>query len=158
LIPTKEFIIITDEQTGKKQAISATIQGKTSSGGFIIVNGIKTKEEIEKLMEGEKVYQEIVANDVSNFEEYETIIDDYIKTNLIVSNPPTKSQIENNTIHYETEKTLKKNSVEETTASKPISIKSVSKKSTTSHKTVKVKLRSNQKNKIKKRKNDCFSF
>ncbi|MEZ5022667.1 MAG: hypothetical protein R2728_05285 [Chitinophagales bacterium] len=81
--PYKEFSIVTNPETGEKEVVSSSIKGKVSKGGFIIVNGLKTVEEIQRMVSGDKVYDEILVNDVSEFEEYENIISNYLKESII---------------------------------------------------------------------------
>lgn len=81
--PYKEFSIVTDPESGEKKVVSSSIKGKVSKGGFIIVNGLKTVEEIQRMVSGDKVYDEIVVNDVNEFEEYEDLISNYLKESII---------------------------------------------------------------------------
>lgn len=80
--PYKEFSIVTNEDTGEKEVVPNKIKGKVSKGGFIIINGVKSAEEIMRLVEGEKVYDEIFVRDVPNFNQYESLINDYIKESV----------------------------------------------------------------------------
>ena len=83
IYPYKEFIITKDSKTGELKAISSTVFGKVSKGGFIIVNGIKNKSEVLLLLDEEKVYEEMVVNEVPNIAVYEKVINDYIKTSIL---------------------------------------------------------------------------
>jgi hypothetical protein len=164
--PAKEFIILTDQETGLKKAVSANIQGKAITGGFIIVNGIKSKAEIETLAADEMVFNEIVANDVEDFKAYEIIINDYIKKNMVFEDaeneklPGDSNQVvksDSNLTTVTSSKTATK-----TTATEPNNKNTSSKNYTSKSKKVKINFKkmnhqkSNRNNKNKNKK--CFSF
>lgn len=81
--PYKEFSIVTDEATGERKIIDSAIKGKVSKGGFIIINGLKTVEEIERMMKGQKVYEEVIIKDVDEFDIYEKMISDYLIESIL---------------------------------------------------------------------------
>ena len=83
--PFKELHIVTDKATGKNKVVTSEIGGKISEGGFIIINGLKSKEE---LVEGEAVYDEFVVQDFYYFEQYEALISDYLRNSVITQITP----------------------------------------------------------------------
>ncbi len=102
--PYKEFSIVEDEETGEKRVVPSSIKGKSSKGGFIIVNGLKPMEEIQRMVSGSKVYEELVVKDVPKIEEYELIISDYLRESII--NDSKNKSLDDPTEEYHNDRQL----------------------------------------------------
>lgn len=175
IYPFKEFIVMKDPNSGALQALNSKVFGKISKGGFIIVNGLKDKSEVEKLLSGEKVYDEMVVNDVEGIEAYEEVINEFIKKAILNEKEEieTEESIPNISSEVETTTSTKENetniaSEKEITNSAQKSTKKTSTSSNYKKKSKSVKSKTRIKFKPSKQrskrlkgnrsKNGCYSF
>ncbi len=165
MFPFKEISIKTNSKGDRYVSSETTNIAPSKVGGFIIVNGLKSKDDVKNLAEGERVFEEIKANNIKDLNVFEGLISDYLKEEILNDNEFENQEKETDTESIDDKAndsnvSLSSTSLQSKEISSGVTGNSISKskvkKKRSNSKAVKLKKPS--KNRKARGKTDCYKF